>query len=247
MPAPDKVTAQPSRRFPTTSWSLVANAARDSSGSRDALSELCSAYWLPVYAFIRRKGHSREESEDLCQAFFTRLLEHHALGEARRERGKFRSFLLASANNFLANEWDRSHTLKRGGDGATLSFDFETGEGSIYREPYHELTPELLFERQWAMALLDRVLSRQREEFERRGRAAQFDLLKVFLTDDPDRGLHPRLAADLDMSTAAVRTAVHRLRRRYAELVREEIAATVLDPSEVDDEIRFLLAALERT
>lgn len=246
MSAPDKATAQPSRRFPTTSWSLVANAARDSSGSSDALSELCGAYWLPVYAFIRRKGHSREESEDLCQAFFTRLLEHHALGEARRERGKFRSFLLASANNFLANEWDRSHALKRGGDGSTLCFDFETGEESIYREPYHELTPELLFERQWAMALLDRVLTRQREEFDRRGRALQFDLLKVFLTDDPDRGLHPRLAADLDMSAAAVRTAVHRLRRRYTELVREEIAATVLDPTEVDDEIRFLLAALER-
>ena len=246
MPATDTANEQPSRRFPTTSWSLIANAARNSSGTPDALSELCTAYWLPVYAFIRRKGHSREEAEDLCQAFFARVLEHRTLAEARRERGKFRSFLLASVAHFLANEWDRSHAQKRGGNCIAPSFDFETGEDRIYREPYHELTPELLFERQWAMALLDRVLTRQRAEFDRRGQAAQFDRLKVFLTGDSARGSHQHAATELDMSEAAVRTAVHRLRRRYAELVREEIAATVLDPGEVDDEIRFLLAALER-
>jgi RNA polymerase sigma-70 factor (ECF subfamily) len=187
-----------------------------------------------------------EESEDLCQAFFTRVLEHGTLGEAREERGKFRSFLLASVTHFVANEWDRSRAQKRGGVRATLSFDFDAGEEKYHFEPHHELTPETLFERQWAMALLDRVLGRQREEYGRRGQAMQFDLLKVFLTGDQDRGSHHQVAARLDMSDVAVRTAVYRLRRRYAELLREEIAATVADPAEVDGEIRFLLAALGR-
>jgi DNA-directed RNA polymerase specialized sigma24 family protein len=225
---------------------MISAAGRHSSGFADALGQLCGAYWLPVYAFIRRKGYSREESEDLSQAFFARLLEHDTLVEARRERGRFRSFLLASVTNFLANEWDRSQAQKRGGGCAIFSFDFDIGEEQYHREPYHELTPEALFERQWALALLERVLARHREEYNRRGQAAQFDLLKVFLTGDPERGLHRQLAATLNMSDAAVRTAVHRLRHRYAELLREEIAATVADPDEVDAEIRFLLAALER-
>lgn len=212
----------------------------------DALGNLCAAYWLPVYAFVRRKGYSREESEDLSQAFFARVLEHRTLADARRERGKFRSFLLASVTHFLANEWDRSQAQKRGGASITLSLDFDIGEERYHREPYHELTPEALFERQWATTLLERVLERQHEEYAQRGQAVQFDLLKAFLTGDPERGLHHQLATALDMSDAAVRTAVHRLRRRYAELLREEIAATVADPEEVDAEIRFLLAALER-
>ena len=245
MATSDETAESHSRRFPTTSWTMVSAAGRHSCGSADALSKLCATYWLPVYSFLRRKGYSPEESEDLCQSFFTRVLEHGTLGEARRERGKFRSFLLASATHFVANEWDRSRAQKRGGDCATLSFDFEAGEESYHREPYHELTPEALYERQWAMALLDRVLGRQREEHARRGQAAQFDLLKVFLTGDQDRGSTHELTAKLDMSDAAIRTAVHRLRRRYAELLREEIAATVADPEEVDAEIRFLLAALE--
>lgn len=247
MSTPDKTTASLSRRFPTTSWSLISAAGRDSAESADALSALCVAYWTPVYAFIRRKGHSREEAEDLSQAFFARVLEHRTLMEARRERGKFRSFLLASVSHFLANEWDRSRAQKRGGDTTILSFDFDTGEERYHREPYHELTPETLFERQWAMALLDRVLGRQREEYARRAKAAHFDLLKVFLTGDQDRGQYHELAAQLEMSDATMRTAVHRLRQRYAELLREEIVATVADPDEVESEIRFLLAALERT
>src|ERR1700722_14568389 len=202
---------------------MVSAAGRHSSGSADALGKLCTTYWLPVYAFIRRKGYSREESEDLSQAFFARVLERGTLLDARRDRGKFRSFLLASVTSFLANEWDRSQAQKRGGASPTLSFDFETGEERYHREPYHDLTPESLFERQWAMALLERVLERHREEYARRGQAAQFDLLKVFLTGEQDRGGYYRLAASLDTSDGAVRTAVHRLRRRYAELLREEI------------------------
>jgi DNA-directed RNA polymerase specialized sigma24 family protein len=243
---PEKTPEYLSRRFPTTSWTLISAAGRDSSGSADALGTLCSAYWLPVYAFIRRKGYAREEAEDLSQAFFTRVLEHGTLVEARRERGKFRSFLLASVSNFLANEWDRRQAQKRGGACTTLSFDFEIGEEQYHREPFHELTPEAVFERQWAMALLDRVLRRQHDEYARRGKAAQFDLLKAFLTGDQDRGAYHDVAAKLDMSDTALRTAVHRLRGRYAELLREEIAATIVDPAEVEGEIRFLLAALER-
>lgn len=246
MATPDKTVAGVSHRFPTTSWSLISAAGSDSSGCADALSTLCAAYWTPVYAFIRRKGYPREESEDLSQAFFARLLEHRTLAEARRERGKFRSFLLASVTHFLANEWDRSRAQKRGGDCTTLSFDFDTGEERYHREPYHELTPEALFKRQWAMALLDRVLGRQREEHVRRAKASHFDLLKVFLTGDPARGQNHELAAQLNMSDATMRTAVHRLRLRYAELLREEIAATLTDPDDVEGEIRFLLAALER-
>ena len=246
MSAPDRATEHLSRRFPTTSWSLIATAGHDSSGAADALSALCTAYWMPVYAFIRRKRYSPEESEDLSQAFFARVLEHRTLLEARRERGRFRSFLLASVTHFLANEWDRSKTRKRGGDYTTLSFDFKSGEETYHREPWHEVTPEALFERQWAMALLARVLDGLSGEYARRGRSAQFELLKAFLTADQDRGEYRQVAEELDMSDAAVRTAVHRLRHRYGELLRQEIAATVVDAAEVDDEIRFLLEALKR-
>jgi DNA-directed RNA polymerase specialized sigma24 family protein len=246
LPAPDKATEHLSRRFPTTSWSLIATAGRDSSGSADALSTLCTAYWMPVYAFIRRKTSSREEAEDLSQAFFARMLEHGTLLEARRERGRFRSFLLVSVTHFLANEWDRSQTQKRGGEYTTLSFDFGFGEETYHREPYHELTPEALFAHQWATALLDRVLGGLSDEYARKGRGAQFERLKTFLTGDQDRGECRQVAEELGMSDAALRTAVHRLRHRYGELLRQEIAATVADAEEVDDEIRFLLAALGR-
>ena len=235
-----------SRRFPTTSWTMVATAARDSSGSVGALSKLCEAYWFPVYAFIRRRGHSREAAEDLCQEFFATFLENGALAGARPERGKFRSFLMASVTNFLANQWDREHALKRGGGNTMLSLDFETSENRYSREPSHDLTPEAVFERHWALALLDRVLARLRDEHSRKGHVAQFDLLSPFLTGDHDRSSYDRVAVALDMSESAARTAVHRLRRRYAELVREEIAAVVADPQEVEGEIRFLVAALER-
>jgi RNA polymerase sigma-70 factor (ECF subfamily) len=182
----------------------------------------------------------------LSQAFFARMLEHGTLRQARQERGRFRSFLLASVTHFLANEWDRSQTRKRGGDYTTLSFDFHSGEETYHREPYHELTPEALFERQWAAALLARVLGGLGDEYACRRRAAQFELLKAFLTGDQDRGEYRQVAEKLGLSDAAMRTAVHRLRHRYGELLRQEIAATVVDAEEVDDEIRFLLAALRR-
>ncbi len=233
-----------SGRFPTTSWTLISSAGHDSSGAADALSKLCAAYWFPVYAFIRRKGHSREEAEDLSQGFFTWILQHGAVASARRERGMFRSFLLASVANFITNEWDRSQAQKRGGGEATLSLDFEAGEARYHHEPYYELTPEALFEKQWALTVLDGVLAQLRQDYARKGQAAHFDRLRIFLTGDQDRGEYHRLAAELNLNEPAVRTAVHRLRRRYAELIRDTIAATVADPSEVEGEIRFLLAAL---
>jgi RNA polymerase sigma-70 factor (ECF subfamily) len=225
---------------------VVSSAGRHSSGAADALAKLCATYWFPIYAFIRRRGHSREEAEDLTQEFFARVLQHDTFAEARRERGKFRSFLLASVTNFLANEWDRSQARKRGGGCALLSLDADNGEARYYREPFHEFTPEALFERQWALTLLDSVLIRLREEHTGRGQEAQFDRLKVFLTGDQDRGSYEQTAAGLNVSCAAVKTAVHRLRARYAQLTREEVAATVAHPDEVEAEIRFLLAALER-
>jgi RNA polymerase sigma-70 factor (ECF subfamily) len=225
---------------------MISAASRDTSSCADALNRLCSEYWRPIYAFIRRKGHSREDAEDLTQAFFTRVLEHGVVAEARQDRGKFRSFLLTSATNFLANEWDRSRAQKRGGGRTDLSFDFDQAEETYSREPSHELTPEALFERQWATALLDGVLARQREEYAARGQGSAFDCLKGFLTGDQERGAYRDVAFALNMSDAAIRTAVHRLRQRYAELVRSAIAETVASPNEVEAEIRFLLAALER-
>jgi len=246
MTARDTPIEHSSRRFPTTSWTMITLAAGESSGAAQALARLCEAYWFPVYAFIRSRGHSREQAEDLCQEFFAHILEDRALSAARRERGKFRSFLLASVGNFLANEWDREHALKRGGSCARLSLDFEASELRYQREPGHELTPEALFERAWALAVLDLVLARLREEEDQRGRAAQFERLSLFLTQDPGRGAYEQLAGGLGMKESALRTAVHRLRRRCADLVREEIAAIVADPGEVEGEIAFLLAALGR-
>jgi RNA polymerase sigma-70 factor (ECF subfamily) len=225
---------------------MVSAAGGRSTNAAEALGRLCSLYWPPVYAFIRRKGHGREDAEDLTQAFFTRVLEHGVLAQAQRERGKFRSLLLASVTHFLANEWDRSQALKRGSGCTILSLDFDSAEHKYHLEPADELTPEALFEHQWAMALLDSVLARMCDEYTRRGQAVEFDALKLFLTGDQERGTYHEIAAKLSSSEGAIRTAVHRLRRRYADLVREAIADTVADQDEVDSEIRFLLAALER-
>jgi RNA polymerase sigma-70 factor (ECF subfamily) len=240
--APDNLA----RRFPTTSWTMISAAGGVDNGSAQALNDLCTAYWSPVYAFIRMKGHSREEAEELTQEFFARILEHGGLTAADRQRGKFRSFLLASVSNFLANQWDRATALKRGAGVPALSLDFPLGEERFNREPCDGLTPEALFERQWALTLLGRVLDRLQEEHSRQGQGPLFTRMQGFLTGDQERGSYESLALDLKMSAGAARTAVHRLRRHYAELVREEIAALVGDPNEVEGEIRYLLDALGR-
>jgi|SRR5271157_129856 len=233
------------RRFPTTAWSVVLAAGRDSNSAQAALARLCEAYWYSVYAYIRHRGYTSQDTEDLTQQFFAHLLEKHLVQAARPDRGRFRSFLLASVRNFLANEWDRAHAGKRGGAAVALPLDFVAAEGRYAAELSNQLTPEKLFERGWALALLEHVLVRLRSEFEATGRTHRFELMKSFLDSEPSESSYTRLAAGLETSEGAARVAVYRLRSRYRELLCEEISEIVASPDEVEDEIRHLLAALD--
>jgi RNA polymerase sigma-70 factor (ECF subfamily) len=235
----------PAGRFATTRWSLIVAARdRDSPQARAALAELCSAYWYPLYAFIRRQGHRADEAQDLTQELFTRLLETDFLGSVDRAKGKFRSFLLACCKHFLANQRDRANAQKRGGDRELISVDFNLAESRYGLEPAHTLTPDKLFERRWALTLLDQVLTRLRDEFIQAGRGKLFDHLKVFLTGEKSKHPYSQVAQELRMSEGTIKVTVHRLRRRYRELLREEIGRTVDDPGQVEDELRELFAVL---
>jgi RNA polymerase sigma factor (sigma-70 family) len=235
----------PAARFATTHWSVVLAAGdRESAVARAALADLCAAYWHPLYAFVRRLGYDAAQSQDLTQEFFTRLLEKDYLKAVDRERGKFRTFLLASFRHFLANEHDRATAQKRGGGKSILSLDFSASEERNRLEPSHALTAEKLYERRWALALLEQALARLRGEYSRGGRAPLFDALKVFLTGEKARESHEQLARRLQMTAGAITVAVHRLRQRYREVLREEIGRTVNDPGEIDGEIRDLFTAL---
>jgi len=228
-------------RFPTTQWNLVLIAGDGTSeGSQEALASLCRIYWYPLYAFVRRQGHTPEDAQDLTQAFFARLVERHYLRGYERERGRFRSFLLASLKHFLANEHRSASRQKRGGGASALSLDtlIETGEHRYRLEPRSTLTPEKIFERQWALTVLDQVLDRLRKESE------QFDHLKGFLIGDEARIPYRQLANDLGTTEGALKVTVHRLRQRFREMLREEIAQTVSDPEEVRQEIRYLMAVV---
>jgi RNA polymerase sigma-70 factor (ECF subfamily) len=220
-------------------------AARDGATpeAREALTELCRAYWYPLYAFIRRKGNAAEEARDLTQEFFTRLLEKDFLAAVDRARGKFRSFLMAACQHFLANEHDRAHARKRGGGLTHLPLDFERAEDRYTREPAHSLTPEKLFERRWATTLLEDVLARLGEEHAQAGKAALYDRLKELLVPSAQAVSTAEVAAELGMTEGAVRVALHRLRDRYRELLEAAIARTVETPEQVADEIRCLFAA----
>jgi len=232
-------------RFATTHWSVVLAAGRGASPlANEALATLCRTYWYPLYAYVRRLGHQRHDAEDLTQGFFARLLEKGFLGVADRERGRFRSFLLSAFNHFLSKERDRAKARKRGGGKKVLSLDFEAGERRYSLEPAHEMTAERLYERRWALTLLDLVLSRLREEFVEAGKPLFFDHLKVFLTGESSPASHRQIAADLDMTEGAVKVAVHRLRRRFRKLLLAEIAQTVADPTETENELQQLFAAL---
>ncbi len=232
-------------RFATTHWSLVLAAAkRDEPASREALQALCAAYWYPLYAFVRRSGHSADQAQDLTQGFFTRFLDKDYLKSVDRAKGKFRSFLLASVRHFLANEADRRRAKKRGGGRPALPLDFADAEGRYAREPAHELTPERLFERRWALTLLDQVLARLRAEHDAAGHGQLFEKLKSCLTGAGRQTPYRQLGQELSMSEAAVKVAAHRLRRRYRDLLREEIGRTLQRPDDVEDEIRELFSAL---
>ena len=232
-------------QFTTTRWSLVLAAAgtKDNQG-REALAKLCHVYWYPLYAFVRRQGHGPHDAQDLTQAFFTRLLEKDYLADVDRSKGKFRSFLLAALKHFLSNEWARAKTLKRGGGRKRFSLDTMTAEKRYRLEPETDTTPERLFEQRWALTLLDLVLDRLGQEYEASGKRELFDQLKGCLMGRRDAQPYAELAARLSMTEGAVRTAVHRLRQRYRGVLRDEIAQTVADPAEIDDEIRLLFAAL---
>ena len=227
-------------QFTTTHWSVVQAAPVSAS----ALETLCCTYWYPLYAYVRRRGHSPEEAEDLTQEFFARLLASKDLSGVDRAKGKFRSFLLAALNHFLANEWDRATAAKRGGDPVLISLDDENAEVRYRMEPAVEVTPEKLFERSWARTLLAQALTRLRAEYAADGKTQQFEQIKRFLTEETGEGGYSSVAIQLNTSTGAVAVAVHRMRQRYRELVRHEIARTVTTPVELEDEIRHLLAAL---
>jgi DNA-directed RNA polymerase specialized sigma24 family protein len=232
--------------FAATRWTLVLAAARGNVTPRaaEAMAELCRVYWFPLYAYVRRRGHDVHAAEDLTQEFFLRLLDKNFLADVDRDKGKFRAFLLASLKHFLANEWDRSQSQKRGGGKAILPLDVAGAENRYRLEPSHDLTPERLFERQWALTVLEQVLARLQGEFAAEGKQPAFDALKPFLTAGRESGDYAAAAAQLDTTEGAVKTAVHRLRRRYRQLLRDEIAQTVASSEEVDEEIRYLLACL---
>lgn len=206
-----------------------------------SLAILCENYWFPLYAFVRRAGHSAEDAQDLTQEFFVRLLDKRFLAAADRQKGRFRTFLLTAVKRFLANEYDRATAKKRGG-GQTI-VPLEDLEARYAQEPADTLTPERIFERQWALALLDQVLARLQAEMTAGGKAALFDALKGHLTGSSTDG-HAATAGRLGMTEGAVKTAAHRLRRRYRELLREEIAQTVASPDEIEEEIRYLFDCL---
>lgn len=235
----------PSSDFLTTHWSIVLRASReDDSGARDALAFLCQRYWYPLYVFVRKKGIDAERAEDVTQGFFARLIEKQILEQAAPTRGRFRAFLLTSLQNFLANELDHAAAQKRGGGRQLLSIDVEAGESRFRFEPAHELTPERIFDRAWAVQLLELVVDRLRKEFSEKGKAAEFEALQSFLAGKSGEGSYEQVAAATGMSAASVRQAAHRLRRRYAELLRAEVAETVASDDEVDDEIRGLFESL---
>lgn len=231
------------REFHTTRWSLVLTAQRGSepTRARDAMAALCKDYWYPLYAFVRRRGHAPHDAQDLAQAFFVALLEGNAT-TADPARGKFRSYLLGALKHFLANEWQRANTQKRGGGQKIIEWDALDPEARYAMEPAEQTDADALYDRRWAMELLERALTRLRIEFTSKGDAETFDALKGTLTgSEPSR---EELAAKLGMSEGALKVAVHRLRQRYREVLRAEIAETVDSAAAVDDEMRHLVAVL---
>jgi RNA polymerase sigma factor (sigma-70 family) len=237
--------AQPARQFASTRWSLVVAAAqRDAPDSEAALASLCELYWYPLYAYARRRLPTIEDAQDLTQDFFVRLQERDYLQQADRQRGRFRSFLLTAFNHFLANERERANARKRGGGRKPLPLDFQSGESRFQREPSHDATAEALYERGWALTLLQQALARLREEQTRAGKALLFESLKETLTGEDTTRPYAEVAAELGLSTEAIKVTVHRLRRRYGELLRAEIAQTVTTTEEIEDELRDLFAAV---
>ncbi len=233
--------------FVTTHWSVVVSAGKQPSAeSQRALETLCRTYWYPLYAYVRRRGHSPADAEDSTQEFFAQLLEHNWVARADPDRGRFRSFLLMAMSRFLANEWDKARTLKRGGNVRLVPFPLDTAETRYAREPADTSTPEQAFEKQWAVTTLEEVLQQLRAEYEQDNKGALFDALKPCLVGTRELQPYAELAAQLGMSEGATKVAVCRLRDRYRQRLKEEIARTVASATEVDSELRHLFRVLTR-
>lgn len=230
--------------FVTTHWTVVLAAGRRSTPEADvALEELCRTYWYPLYAYVRRQGRSREDAEDLVQGFFARFLEKNYLEGLSSDKGRFRAFLLAALKHFLANEWDRAKSQKRGGGAVPLSLDWQDADHRYQIDPADALSPDKLYDRAWAVTLLERVITRLQEQCAAEGQGTLFQELKTFLTVGKGSIPYGETAAKLKMTEGAVRVAVHRLRRRYRQLLREEISQTLSNPEQVQDEIQSLFSA----
>lgn len=232
-------------QFNTTHWSMVLLAGQTQAPHADAaLESLCRTYWHPLYAYVRHQGHSAHDAQDLTQDFFARLLEKKYLKLAAQERGRFRSFLLKSLKHFLVNEWVRGQSQKRGGGKKIFSLDDETAERNYLQQPADQLAPESLYDKLWAMTLLERAMERLGADYAAAGKRELFDQLKPLLLTEGSGESYRRAAGPLGLSEGAVKVAVHRLRQRFREAVRAEIAQTVATPAEVDEELRCLMAAM---
>lgn len=247
MAANNSASSAPARLpvFVTTHWSVVLAASKnDTAQALAALENLCRAYWYPLYAYVRRRGYSADDAKDLTQSFFTRLLQRNWVGDADRERGRFRTFLLTAMSRFLADEWDKIRAQKRGGLATHVPIQFDTAETRYGHEPADNATPEQCYERRWALTLLDTVLRRLRTGYGQDGKAELFNALNPCLVGGRETQPYAQLANRLDMNEGAVKVAVHRLRKRYRQLLRAEIAQTMAVTEDVDDELRHLFAVL---
>jgi RNA polymerase sigma factor (sigma-70 family) len=233
--------------FQTTHWTLVrAAGSADTQVARDALESLCQTYWYPLYAYVRSRGNSPHDAQDLTQGFFCKLLEKDYLSDANPARGHLRSFLLSSLKHYMANEWDKAQAQKRGGDQVFVSVDQEFGETRFREEPVERVTPEHLYERRWALTVLDGALEQLRANYAAMGRTALFESLKFMLTLGKGSVPYAEIATQLEMTESAVKVAAHRLRQRYRDSIRQVIAHTVSSPDEIDAELRQLMTAFSR-
>jgi RNA polymerase sigma factor (sigma-70 family) len=241
--------SQPSQQplFLTTRWSIVLGARdKATSSGTQALESLCQTYWYPLYVFVRRQGHAAHDAQDLTQAFFARLLEKDYLQSVEREKGRFRTFLIVAMKRFLLNEWDKLRTQKRGGNFIHLSLDVELAESRYLGESSGTLPADQIYERRWALTLLDQAMTRLRLDYTSSGREREFEHLKTSLTAERGEVSYREIAGTLQMTEGAARVALHRLRKRFREIFREEIASTVSTSDEVDDEVRYVVGILSR-
>ena len=231
--------------FRSTHWSLIFKAGDSlSPDSNGALEELCHRYWYPLYSFARRRGQNAHDAQDITQGFFAKLLEKGYVKAADPNKGRFRTFMLTAFKAYSANEWDKTQTQKRGGGVDHVSLDWDDAEERFQGEPASQVDPELAFDKRWALSLIDRVTEKLKAEYQRIGKQTRYETLRIFMLDDPDRGAYEAAASTLGLSESGVRTSVMRLRHRFSQMLRDEIADTVESEEAVQEELQHLLAAL---